>query len=65
MTPPIKKRINTELSIDRMAALYIQNGMIKVMVRVDNWDWLICGSSVQCAKDDRNEKARGSLFQNE
>jgi len=26
MTFPIKKRINTELFIDRMAGLYIQNG---------------------------------------
>jgi len=35
-TFPIKKRINTKLFIERMAALFLQNGMINNTVRVVN-----------------------------
>jgi len=34
MTFPMKKRINTELLVDRMAALSIVNGRIKNVARV-------------------------------
>jgi len=59
MNFPIKKRINTSLFIDGMAALFILN-VLKNMVRVVNhWYWLICGSCVLYAKDAemRNQPA--------
>jgi len=60
----IKKIINTELFIDRMAALYMLDGQIneKDLVRVVNhWYWLIRGSSIFYAKIT---KRCSSLIQN-
>jgi len=54
MTFPIKKRINTELFIDRTAALYIVNGRIRNIERVfKHWYWprLIRRLSIPYAKD--------------
>jgi len=47
----IKKRIDTELFIDRTAALYKVDGQIKHVVRVVNhWYWLIHGLIIPNAK---------------
>jgi len=59
ITLPIKKRIRTELFIDTTAALFIQNGRFKNMVRVVNHWWLVMVdplSEYKVCKRCRNEK---------
>jgi len=71
MTLAIKKRSNTELFIDRMGVLHVEDGRIKeenVVMVVNHWCWLICGSSlpyVKSTKKCKNVKPGSSLFQNE
>jgi len=69
MTFPIKKRINTELFIDRMAALYVVDGRIKNVVRaVNHCYWLIHKINIPCAKSIKrceNEKPSSILFWND
>jgi len=69
MTLPIKKSINTEVIIDRTAALYVVEGRLKNMERVVNQlYWLIRGLSIPNAKRTKryaNEKPSGILFQND
>jgi len=53
MTFFIKKRIDTELFIDRTTALYIVDGQIKdenVVMAVNPWDWLIRRSNIPSAE---------------
>jgi len=61
MTFPIKKRINTELFIDRTAVLYIMEGRIKdenVVREVNHWHRLIPRSSIQCGKSAKDAGLR-------
>jgi len=53
MTFPIKKRISTEMFIDRTAALYIEESQIKIMTNESDqpqWYLLIGVASITCAE---------------
>jgi len=71
MTLPIKRRINTELFIDRTAALYVLASKIKdenVVRLVYHCHLLIYRSSIPCAKSAKwcgTGRPWGSLFRNE
>jgi len=67
---PIKKRINTELCIDRTAALYIMDGCIKCENRrvFNHGYWLIRISCILCPNSVKrcgNNKPGCSLIRNE
>jgi len=62
MAFPIKKRINTDLFIDKMAAPYIVAGQIKdehVAKVTNHWYWLICRSSLPFSESAKGKKDKG------